>query len=178
MERKEWLSWGKVVLFALVLSVSVRVLLFTPVTVKGESMEPTFESKEKVIVNINGGTLVGYERLDVIVFKAPSGDNYIKRIVGLPGDRIEYRDDHLYVNGDMIDEPYLSANREKLAGIGKLTGDFTVESVPDGQYFVLGDNRRRSIDSRDPSVGFVKEEQILGKVPVVVGPLENMRIIE
>ncbi|MEC1178576.1 signal peptidase I [Metasolibacillus meyeri] len=184
MEKSEVVSWIKTIVFAVILAVGIRVFLFTPVNVEGASMMPTFEDEEKVIVNIIGPTLLDYKRFDVIVFKAPNDENFIKRIIGLPGDRIEYRDDELFINGEKFDEPYLTSNREALVDSGNLTGNFTLqdalgeEVVPEGHYFVLGDNRRKSWDSRDIRVGFVAQEKILGTVPVVVWPLPNARIIK
>lgn len=184
LEKSEVISWIKTIVFAVVLSVGIRVFLFTPVSVEGASMMPTFENEEKVIVNIIGPALSDYNRFDVIVFKAPSGKNYIKRIIGLPGDRVEYHDDELFINGEKFDEPYLETNRAELLDSGDLTGDFTLqdtldeEVVPEGHYFVLGDNRRYSSDSRDIRVGFVAQEKILGTVPVVVWPLPNARVIK
>ncbi|WP_081796895.1 signal peptidase I [Bacillus ndiopicus] len=184
MEKNEIVSWIKTIVFAVILTVGIRVFLFTPVNVEGASMMPTFENEEKVIVNIIGPTLSDYKRFDVIVFEAPNGENFIKRIIGLPGDRVEYHDDELFINGEKFNEPYLDINREKLLDSGNLTGNFTLqdslgeEVVPEGHYFVLGDNRRKSLDSRDMSVGFVAQERILGTVPVVVWPLPNARFIK
>ncbi|WP_342471377.1 signal peptidase I [Metasolibacillus sp. FSL H7-0170] len=184
MEKKEIISWIKTIVFAVVLAAGIRIFLFTPVNVEGASMMPTFENEEKVIVNIIGPTLSDYKRFDVIVFEAPTGENFIKRIIGLPGDRIEYRDDELFINDEKFEEPYLKSNREALVDSGNLTGNFTlvdalgVEVVPEGQYFVLGDNRRRSLDSRDITVGFVAQEKILGTVPAVVWPLSNARMVK
>lgn len=180
-EKNELVEWIKTIGFTCLLVIGVRYFLFTPVVVDGASMMPTLENRDKVIVNKIEPRLTEYERFDVVVFEAKKDTNYIKRIIGLPGDRIAYKDDVLYVNGKAYKEPYLDTYKAKLNGFGKLNWDFTLEEilgekvVPDGYYFVLGDNRQRSLDSRDPRVGFVSKEKILGKADVVFYPFENVK---
>ncbi len=74
----------------------------------------------------------------------------MKRLIGLPGDTVQMKDDTLYINGKKVSEPYLSENRKEAEAVGvKLTGDFGPVKVPEGKYFVMGDNRQRSMDSRN-----------------------------
>ena len=93
------------------------------------------------------------ERFDIVVFHAPEQKDYIKRVIGLPGDKVEYKNDTLYINGKAYSEPYLDEYKDELNG-GALTDDFTLkditeeETVPEGEIFVMGDNRRFSKDSR------------------------------
>lgn len=147
-------------------------------------MMPTYEDGDKVIVNKIGKKISEFDRFDVIVFKAPEGKNYIKRIIGIPGDHIEYKDDVLYINGETYDEPYLDAYKSQLKDFGNLTYDFTLEEVagihevPEGYFFVLGDNRRRSLDSREQSVGLVSMDKILGEVNVRYYPFDKVGIVE
>lgn len=183
-EKNELLGWLKTIVVSAVFVIAIRVFIFTPVVVDGASMMPTYESGDRVIVNIIGKQISDFERFDVIVFEAKEDINYIKRIIGLPGDHIAYKDDVLYINGNAMDEPYLNTNKEKLLDSGTLTQDLTLESltgltvIPDGYLFVLGDNRRNSNDSRKPSVGLIPMEKVLGKTNIRIYPLENIGIVK
>lgn len=161
---KEALSWVKSILLALIVVFICREFLFEPVMVKGESMRPTYEDADKIIVSKLGEV----QRFDQIVFHAPDADeNYIKRVIGLPGDRVEMKDDVLYINGKEYKEPYLQSNKEEIPRGECLTEDFTLyelwgeNKVPQGSFFVMGDNRRNSYDSR--RFGFISEKSLIGK---------------
>lgn len=156
----------------------LRQFVFTPVVVKGHSMDPTLADGERVIAFKN----TKIERFDIVTFPAPDepNKNYIKRVIGLPGETIEYKNDVLYVDGKEMDEPYLDEFKSELTDGGPLTYDFSLEevgskTVPEGEYFVLGDNRRNSKDGR--MIGFVSEEKILGDVKFVLWPLDRFGTI-
>ncbi|WP_017727288.1 signal peptidase I [Halalkalibacterium ligniniphilum] len=172
-------EWVKALIIALVLAAIVRYFLFAPIVVEGQSMMPTLENNDRLIINKIGYSFTQPERFDIIVFHAPGGKDYIKRVIGLPGDKIEYIDDVLYVNGEAIDEPYLDELKAELHG-GQLTGDFRLQDVtsetvvPEKHLFVLGDNRRHSKDSRD--IGTVPFEEVVGKANVVFWPLTDVRL--
>ncbi|MBD3843735.1 MAG: signal peptidase I, partial [Campylobacterales bacterium] len=155
----------------------VRSFLFSPIVVDGESMESTLEDQERMIVTKIGDL----QRFDIVVFHATEEKDYIKRVIGLPGDRIEYKNDILYINGLAYDEPYLDDQKADLIDT-PLTKSFTLletpvksETVPIGHIFVMGDNRRVSDDSRD--IGAIPIEQVVGTTKVVYWPLNGMRII-
>lgn len=156
----------------------LRQFVFMPVVVKGHSMDPTLADGERVIALKN----TGVDRFDIVTFPAPDEENknYIKRVIGLPGETIEYKNDVLYVNGKEVDEPYLDQFKEGLTDGGPLTYDFSLEQldaekVPEGEYFVLGDNRRNSKDGR--MIGFVSEEKISGNVKFVLWPFSRFGTI-
>ncbi|GKU82740.1 signal peptidase I [Niallia sp. NCCP-28] len=172
--KKELISWIKSFLVAVLLVFLCRQFLFTPTTVLGASMSPTFENGNKVILNKQGKI----NRFDMIVFHAPDSkeNNYIKRVIGLPGDKISFKDDVLYVNGQAYKESYLEENK-KNSTLAKITEDFTLKEktgdnkVPEGYYFVMGDNRLKSKDSRD--FGFIRKDAIIGKVVLRFYPLSE-----
>ena len=176
-ERNEIWEWVKALLIAIVLAFVVRAFLMTPIEVKGASMEPTLHSQERMFVTKIGEP----RRFDIVVFHATEDKDYIKRVIGLPGDRVEYKDDVLYINGKPFDEPYLEENKKQVTH-GPLTGSFTLSEtpvgsdvVPEGHIFVLGDNRRDSRDSRH--IGAVPIDSIVGTTKFVYYPLKKMKII-
>ncbi|QGM29522.1 signal peptidase I [Psychrobacillus sp. FSL K6-2843] len=183
-DKNELLEWVKAIGIAILFAWGVRVFILTPIVVDGASMMPTFEDGDKVVVNKIGPRLTEYKRFDVIVFEAKEDTNYIKRIIGIPGDRIAYENDELFINGEKYEEPYLDEYKKALLGNDTLTQDFTLDqklgeiAVPEGHYFVLGDNRLNSIDSRDPSVGFVPMDKFLGSAEIVFLPLDNLKLIK
>lgn len=170
-EAVEWIKAGSIAVLA---AVSIRAFLFSPIIVDGESMMPTLQNEDRMIVN----KMQDLERFDIIVFHASEEEDYIKRIIGLPGDYIEYKDDVLYINGKEYEEPYLDEQKEALFD-EQLTPDFTLddtpvngEVVPEGHFFVMGDNRRYSKDSRH--IGAVPIEQVEGEAKVIFWPLKDI----
>ncbi|MGC6769851.1 signal peptidase I [Enterococcus sp. LJL51] len=145
----------------------LRVFLFNPVEVIGTSMEPNYHESDRLWQM----TFIEPERFDIATFPSPrTGNLIVKRIVGLPGDTIRYEDDQLYINEKAYDEAYLDEFKAQLDGNQPLTNDFTLETldatqsatVPEGKYFVLGDNRQIADDSR--YFGFVDKDDIQGVV--------------
>ncbi|MGG3820817.1 signal peptidase I [Geobacillus thermodenitrificans] len=181
MEQKksEWREWLKAIVVAVLLAGGIRYFIFAPIIVDGISMMPTLHNHERMIVNKLAYKIGMPNRFDIIVFHAEEGRDYIKRVIGLPGDRIEYKNDTLYVNGKPYDEPYLDEYKKQVAD-GPLTEPFTLEeltgqsTVPEGHLFVMGDYRRYSKDSRH--IGFIPMEKVVGKANIVYWPLGGVRI--
>ncbi|MBA4535710.1 signal peptidase I [Bacillus aquiflavi] len=173
---KESTEYLKAILIGIIIFVLIRTFLFTNYIVNGESMMPTLEEGNKLIVNKISTQIGKLNRFDVIVFHATEEEDYVKRIIGLPGDSVEYRNDQLYINGKKYDEPYLDHyKRENQEGY--LTENFFLKeitgknTVPGDMLFVLGDNRKGSWDSRD--FGFIKIDQVVGKVNLRYWPLTD-----
>lgn len=168
--KKEVISWLKSVAIALVLALLIRQFLYTPVTVSGQSMEPTFENNNRIVIT----KIHTIDRFDMIVFESPQTDvDFIKRVIGLPGDVVIMKDDHLFINGEEYEEDYIQANKEKIYEGQRLTENFEVE-VPEGHYYVLGDNRQNSTDSR--VIGFIDEKSVVGKVSFRFYPFKSIGI--
>lgn len=182
-------NWG---LFLLVLAafIILRVYFLTPVSVKGHSMDPTLNDGQKLL------TLKTQEvdRFDIITLKEPDDLSKlaVKRVIGLPGETVEMHDDQLTIDGKNVPEPYLEEYltlfaAENLAKVYEynpdfqaiaenatnFTDDFTF-TVPEDEYFVLGDNRLVSKDSR--YFGFVKDSYVQGKVIWRYWPINEMKI--
>ncbi|WP_077617200.1 signal peptidase I [Bacillus sinesaloumensis] len=179
--KKQNFSFIKSIGISLIIVVFLRTFFFTNYIVEGESMMPTLEDGNLLMVNKIGIKIGELERFDIVVFHKNKDEDFVKRVIGLPGDHIEYRDDNLYVNGKGISEPYLKDFKDALF-VGQLTGDFTLEEitgesiVPEDHIFVIGDNRLDSWDSRH--FGFIKMEQVVGKVNIKYWPFDKMGILD
>nr|WP_029326778.1 signal peptidase I [Bacillus coahuilensis] len=177
-KKNEWWEWTKALLIAAGLATVIRVFFFSPIIVDGRSMMPTLENGERMIMNKISYQVGEPDYFDIVVFHATEEKDYIKRVIGLPGDHIEYKEDVLYINGEAYEEPYLEPYKEELNGF-QLTEDFTLEdiigqsTVPEGQVFVLGDNRQVSQDSR--MIGTVPMDEIVGKTSLVFWPISQIR---
>jgi signal peptidase I len=179
--KNELWEWTKALLIAVVLAAVIRYFLFAPIVVDGLSMMPTLHNQDRMIVNKMAYVIGKPHRFDIIVFHAPEGKDYIKRVIGLPGDRIEYKNDTLYVNGKAVKERYLNQYKKQLVD-GPLTDAFTLkekigrETVPKGQLFVMGDNRRFSKDSRH--IGTIPLSKVVGKTSLIYWPLKDAKIVQ
>jgi signal peptidase I len=158
------------VICVLLVTAGVIVLLsnflFPVLHIKGNSMEPTLESGQIVVAlkntEINRGDMIAFYYNNQIL---------LKRVVGLPNERIElYEDGTVAVNGNTLSEPYIT---EKSFGECNLQFPY---KIPDGEYFVMGDNRETSIDSRSDTVGCISKENIIGKLIICVWPLDRMSV--
>lgn len=181
-EKNELWEWVKALLIAFAIAACIRYFLFTPIVVDGDSMMPTLVDGDRMIVNKIGYTIGEPDRFDIVVFHAPEGKDYIKRVIGLPGDTVAYMDDQLYINGEAYTEPYLDQYKAEIAD-GNLTGDFTLQDIdptldviPEGYVFVMGDNRRFSKDSRH--IGIVDQKKIIGNTSIVFWPLNEIKIVD
>lgn len=170
MNKKEAWEWTKSLLIALVLALLIRQFVFAIFMVDGESMVPTLANEERLVVNKMVYNLHKPEYGDILVFQYPADQtkDYIKRVIGLPGDKIEIHDFKVFRNGQELEEDYIA---EPTGTVNK------VFEVPEGAVFVLGDNRNYSKDSRDDSVGYVPYELIVGRADVVWWPFKNFRTL-
>lgn len=181
-EKNELWEWTKALLIAFAIAAFIRYFLFTPIVVDGDSMMPTLENGDRMVVNKFSYKIGEPERFDIVVFHAPEQKDYIKRIIGVPGDFVEYKDDQLYINGQPIEEPYLDAYKAQI-NEGSLTYDFslkdidpTLDVIPEGYVFVMGDNRQYSKDSRH--IGIVPQEEIIGNTNIIFWPLSEIEIVK
>lgn len=167
-------EWFLAIIFALIILFIVRTFLFISYVVDGHSMEPTFHNGDRLIVNKLVKNIGQIDNGDVIVFHANKNQDYIKRVIGLPGDTVEMKNSKLYINGTLVKEKYLK-NKE-------ITDDFSTRTIqgsksdviPKDEYLVLGDNRNNSRDSRE--IGFVLEKEIVGKVSLRYYPFNQIDV--
>lgn len=156
---------------ALILTLVINQYVAHHTSVEGSSMETTLADGDRIIVENVSYRLHEPERFDIIVFPNAQGVNYIKRIIALPGETIQIIDGYIYINGDMLDENY---GNEVIVDPG-LAADKIV--LGQNEYFVLGDNRNGSIDSRRAELGNVKREQIKGKAWLRFYPFSKIETI-
>lgn len=152
-----------------VVVVLFRTFIATPVRVDGSSMDSTLKNGDILILNKLDKS---YERFDVVVINAKiDGKNskLVKRIIGLPGENIEYEDNELYINGKKIEDVATARTSDF-----SLSDLYDVEKIPDDYYFVMGDNRIYSRDSRDYTVGLIKKEDIVGTTTIRLFPFNKI----
>ncbi len=167
-QRPAWIGFLWEVVQTLIMAVILYFLIDTVVgrvRVENISMQPTQHLGEFILVNKLAYKLGDYQRGDIVIFHHDPTEDYIKRVIGLPGDTVDVRNEHVYINNQMIDEPYIAAPP-------RYSGTWT---VPPGQIFVLGDNRNQSSDSHQ--WGFVPENTVVGRALVIYWPLQNLQVL-
>jgi len=163
--KKDTISYIVILLLVLI----IKFYVVTPIKVNGDSMYSTLKDKEIMILNELYYRFHDIKRFDIVVLKY-NKSKLIKRVIGLPGEKIKYEDEKLYVNDEVIEEDF----------VNKYTKDFDIskfgDKVPEDSYFVMGDNRSNSLDSR--SFGFVKKKDILGRAKIVIFPFKAIRTVK
>ena len=148
----------------LLIIIIIRIFFYSPIRVNGSSMYPTLQDKEFMILN-KIGLQKGINRFDIVVVES-NGKYIIKRVIGLPGESIMYSDNKLYINGKVIEDNYSKSETENFENV----------ILKDNEYFVMGDNREVSKDSR--VIGPVNIKNIKGKTNLVIFPFSKLGIVE
>jgi signal peptidase I len=164
--RRELRSWGRDLVIALSLAVVIIIFFYQPVKVEGTSMTPLISDQERIFINKFVYRFEPIERGDVVVFWYPldRSKSFIKRVVGLPGDTVEIREGQVYVNGKYLPEPYVPPESADM-------NNFSPTRIPKGEYFVMGDHRISSNDSR--IFGPVPRNFIYGKAVFAYWPVDH-----
>lgn len=173
----EIIDWVKAIIIAGVIAFLLHTFVFSLVLVDGVSMNPTLNDSERLVLNKTSYVLKEPERGDIVVFHVNNSEDYIKRVIGLPGETIEMRADQLFINGEPVEEPYLATAKLTYNEVGiYLTEDFGPIKIRDEHIFVMGDNRKNSSDSR--ALGPIAQDEMMGKVNIRIWPLSNIGFIE
>lgn len=171
---RELLGW----LFYILIIIGLTYLIITYVgqrtRVSGSSMETTLSDGDNLIVDKLSYRFQDPKRFDIVVFPYKYEENtyYIKRIIGLPGDTVQVKDGYTYINGELLESDIYGV--EVMIEAGTASEPIT---LGEEEYFVLGDNRNHSLDSRDPSVGILKREDLIGRAWVRIYPFDKMGVI-
>lgn len=153
----------------IIVVVLFRTFIATPVQVDKLSMYPTLNEKDILILNKLDKS---YNRFDIVVIDMKN-ERIVKRIIGLPGENIEYKDNELYINGKKIKDVTSTRTRDFT-----LKEIYRIDKLPDDYYFVMGDNRTNSTDSRDTEIGIIKKSDIVGTVKLRVFPFNKFGFVD
>src|SRR5690625_372745 len=167
-KQNKWMKWSKTIVIAVLLAFVLRTFVFATSIVEGESMFPALEDGERIVFNKLIYIVSEPSRGDIIIIQHPH-KNYVKRIIGLPNETIEMRNHTLYINGVEQDNSYVN-DYDAL-----LTGNFGPITLPEESYFVMGDNRAISKDSRN-GLGFIDRSDIIGRSEFIIYPFSEWEI--
>lgn len=176
----DWLSFKEFIKDSLKYIIFIIVVLVIALyvvglqQVVGPSMQPTLKNNDVVILDKISYRFTDIKRGDIVALYYADTKYLIKRVVGLPGETISFNNNTLYIDDKMYNENYLSKDT--------ITDNFDLSTlgqnkIPEGMYLVLGDNRSNSMDSRNPDVGLIKKENIIGKVRLQIWPLNKFKLI-
>lgn len=165
------MEWGLSLVIAIILAMVIKTFLFEPTRIKGTSMNMTLQDDDRVIVNKIGLKFRALQRGDIIVMKFDEKHDYIKRVIGVPGENVQIIDGKVYINGKVLDEPYIY-------------GDFT-ESIngfewklKEDEYFVMGDNRKPGGSTDSRVFGPVNINRIKGVASFRFYPFNNIGLVK
>ncbi|WP_240793380.1 signal peptidase I [Psychrobacillus vulpis] len=174
--KKEIIEWALAILVGIVIVLIIRSFIATNYEVVGKSMMPTLHDQDKVFVN----KLAKIDRMDIIIFHGDQNEDYVKRVIGVPGDTIKYENDTLYINNKKVPEKFLNSYSAYVHPEENFTEDFNLleltgnKTVPPNMLFVLGDNRISSLDSR--YFHFIDEKDVIGKVEARYWPISSISV--
>ena len=158
------------IIVVIIIAVIIKLYVFSPVKVNGNSMVPTLNDGDYMILNEIGYRMNGLKRFDIVVANI-NGEMLIKRVIGLPGEKVEYAYNKLYVNGENVIENFKHDDTDDFS-----FSELDAEVVPENHYFLVGDNRGNSKDSR--IIGFVPANKIMGKANFVIFPLNRIGTVQ
>ncbi len=170
-KQREVVEFFLTIILCLMIFFGIRTYVAFPIQADGVSMAPTMDNNDLVLVNRLSYIFSSPKYGDIIIFPYDDNEAYIKRVIGLPGDEVFIEDGYLYINGELYEDEFSKV----LTSYGDREYPITLE---EDTYYVLGDNRTVSKDSRYSSVGDVKKEDILGKSILVYYPFKNFGFLK
>lgn len=170
-----FLDIGEVLVFAIGIFFFVYLLIMRPHKISGISMSPNYPDSEYLLTEKVSYYKSPPKRGDIVVFTPPiSSDDFIKRVIGLPGETISIKENHIYINGEVLKEEYLKS--DVLTQGGSFLAEGQVYKVPEGEFFVMGDNRAHSYDSR--SFGPITKKVISGRAWIIYWPVSLAGVVK
>ncbi|WP_277489577.1 MULTISPECIES: signal peptidase I [unclassified Breznakia] len=177
----EILDFVRMILICFVFVFLCVKFVFRPVTVDGNSMYPTLVDQEFGFSNVFSTFVSDIKRFEVVVVYNEETDKlWVKRVIGLPGETVQYKSNKLYINGEIVEETFFDqeyVNSKTNNGNELFTSDYGPITLKEDEYFLCGDNRQISKDSRSPSVGPFKKNAIVSKYVIVLYPFDEMGIV-
>lgn len=172
---RELLGWVLYIIIIIGLTYFIVTYIGQRTSVSGSSMEPTLSDGDNLIVDKISYRFNDPERYDIIVFPYQYEEDtyYIKRIIGLPGETVQIIDGYTYINGELLESDIYGAEIMEYAGIAEVP-----ITLGEDEYFVLGDNRNHSADSREASVGVLTRDMLMGRAWVRIYPFDKIGVIE
>ena len=164
---KELTILGICVFLAIILSILISKYIIHHTTIVGTSMSYTLKDGDVLLIDKITYRFSKPRRFDIIVFPISEDEYYIKRIIGLPNETVQIINGKVYINEQLLNDPY---GYEDITNYGSASAPIT---IGEGQYFVLGDNRNKSVDSRDPAIGLINEDDIIGRAVFVLYPIRS-----
>lgn len=173
MKKKSLIEFLQISTFVIAIAVLLlRIFVFFPYSINGESMSPTIHNNERVLVNKVIFQISSIKRFDIVAIQTESSNkNLVKRIIGLPGERLEYKKNTLYINGQKVEDPFNDNTKDF-----SLINTYNLKEIPSDKYFVLGDNRPFSHDSRSLDIGLISKSEIKGKIQFRFSPLGTLSL--
>ena len=170
-DTKEFLKDTFKYILTVVVVLVIIIYVVSVQQVVGPSMSPTLNSGDILILNKLNYRIFEVKRFDIVSVSSKQSKYLVKRVIGLPGEKVEYKNNKLYINDQILKEEFLDETA--------MTNDFSLsslgyETIPEGMYFVVGDNRSNSDDSRDSKIGLIKEEDIIGKSTIRIWPFNKI----
>lgn len=166
-KKNEWVEWGKALFIAILLAFFLKTFVFATSIVEGESMVPALEDGERVVFNKFVYLFGDPKRGDIIIIER-TNKNYVKRVIALPGETVTMEKHQLYIDGEKVNKKFVSQDAINH------TGNFGPINVPEDSYFVMGDNRAISMDSRN-GLGFIDRDTIIGRSEFVIYPFDEWK---
>ena len=169
-EKPLWREVLEVVVIAVVLALVIRFFVVEPFYIPSESMLPTLEVNDRIIVSKVNYYFTSPERGEILVFKYPLdlSQNFVKRLIAVGGETVELKNSVLYINGEAVPEDYLPPDLRY--------SNFGPVEVPEGHFFMMGDNRNSSSDSR--TWGYVDEELLIGRAMLIIWPFDRFGVVK
>lgn len=167
-QTNEWFEWIRAIVIAVLLAFILRAFILSTSIVDGDSMYPVLEDGERILFNKIIYTISEPDRGDIVIIQQLD-KNYVKRVIGLPNETIEMRGHTLYINDKAQSTSFIRPSDERL------TGDFGPLKIPDNKYFVMGDNRAISYDSRH-ELGFIDRTDIVGRSEIIIYPFKEIEL--
>ena len=170
---RELFQWVAAIVAAVLIALAIDNFVIVNAQIPSGSMENTIMTGDRVIGNRFAYSFSDPQRFDIIIFRYPDDESqlFIKRIIGLPGETVEIRDGKIYLNGS--DEPLEDVQTKET-----MVGSFGPYTVPENSYFVMGDNRNNSSDSRTDMVGNITRENIIGKAWLRIWPVSDFGVLQ